>query len=371
MGHRQPVDEVELRGESVVVNGLRYSLVRSAHFIVEGTDMRRTAGGILVVLGALLLGVGILAKPYLYDRLAVVPLDQDSISVSTGTGVNAIRAHLVDGESRIDKLIGVSVVSTRTIKGIPGVVDDVGVTDSDAFWQTSVQSQAEVDGELVDLSYSDAGVSFDRRTGESTNCCGDYASAGDLTDPSRVEPRTYAGQYFKFPFDTKQQDYSWYDTALQRAEAIKFVREDEVDGTRVYVFRQALGPETIDTLEIPASLFGSAEAGNVLADLVYSNTRTLWVEPVTGVLLDGSEDVSATYEAEGFDPVARTVGTIGFSEDTVAKNVAKWGPTAKLLSFVQNWLTLVGVAVGVVLLGLGGFLLLSGGQAVAQRPRRA
>ncbi len=343
-----------------------YSLVRSSDFI-EGNDMRRIAGGILVVVGALLLGIGLLAKPYLYDRLAVVPLDQDSTSVSVGTGVDAIRAHVVDGESRIDKLTGVDVRSTRTIKGIPGVVRDVGVADTDAFWQTSVKSQAEVGGEYVDLSYSDAGVSVDRRTGETTNCCGDYASAGDLTDPTRVEPRTYEGQYFKFPFDTQQQDYLWWDSALQRAEPISFVQEDEIDGLPVYVFRQTLDPETIDALEIPGSLLSPTETGNVPVEVVYSNTRTLWVEPVTGVLIQGSEDVSATYEADGFDPVARTVGTIGFSPETVADNVETWAPKAALLSFVRDWLTLVGVVLGVVLIGAGAFLVLAGGRA---RPRR-
>lgn len=320
--------------------------------------MRRVLGAVLVVLGALSFGFGVLAKPYLYDRLAVVPLDQDSVSVSEGTGVDALRAHVVDGESRIDKLTGVRVVSTRTTKGIPGAVEERGVASDQAFWQTTVRSQAEVDGELVDLSYSDAGVSVDRRTGEATNCCGDYASAGDLTDPDRVEPRIYEGQYFKFPFGVEQRDYQWWDSGLRRASPISFVEEAEVDGVPVYVFRQELGPETIDTLEVPGSLFSPTEVGNVAADAVYSNTRTLWVEPVTGVVIDGNEEVSLTYEAEGFEPVARTVGTIGFSDETVAENASTWGPKASLLSFVDSWLTLIGIGVGIVLIAVGGALLI-------------
>ena len=87
--------------------------------------------------------------------------------------------------------------------------------------------------------------------------------------------------------------------------------------------------------------------------------------------MDGSENVSVTYQAAGFDPIPRTVGTIGFSKETVADNVAKWAPKAALLSFIHDWLTLIGIALGVILLGLGGFLLLSGGQRVSPRPRRA
>ncbi|MBR7742189.1 DUF3068 domain-containing protein [Phycicoccus sp. BSK3Z-2] len=321
----------------------------------------------LVVLGALFIGFGVLAKPYLYDRLAVVPLDQDSQSVSVGTGVDALWPHGTGEDARIDKLTDVSVTSTRTIKGIPGVVEEAGVADTEAFWQTTVRSQAEVDGRLVDLSYSDAGVSVDRRTGEATNCCGDYASAGDLTDPDLVEPRTYEGNYFKFPFDTKQQDYAWWDGAVGRADPIRFVEEDEVEGVRVYVFRQSIGPETVDTLDIPAYLFDATASGSVEADAVYSNTRTLWVEPVTGVLVDGQEEVSLTYEADGYEPVARTVGTIGFSAETVVDNAETWGPRAGLLGFVDSWLTLLGLGLGLVLVAAGSVLVLSRG---GRRPTR-
>ncbi|MBM6403800.1 DUF3068 domain-containing protein [Phycicoccus sp. CSK15P-2] len=321
--------------------------------------MRRVLGAVLVIMGALFLGFGVLAKPYLYDRLAVVPLDQDSTSVSEGTDMDVLWAHEdEDGQGKIDKLTGVRVVSTRQIRGIPGEVENLGLQDDDAFWQTTVRSQAEVDGRLVDLSYSDAGVSVDRRTGAATNCCGDYASAGDLDDPDKIEPRTYEGQYFKFPFDTKQQEYLWWDSGVQRADPIRFVEEDEIDGTRVYVFRQIVGPERIDAREVPGSLFSASETGNVAADVMYSNTRTLWVEPVTGVVIDGNEEVSLTYEAEGLDPVARTVGTIGFNADTVANNAATWGAKARLLSFIENWLTLVGVALGVLFIVGGAALLL-------------
>ncbi len=322
--------------------------------------MRRWLGGLLVLLGALFVGLGILAKPYLYNHLAVVPLDQQSQTISEGPSMDVLYAHVVDGTPAIDKLSGVKVVSTREVLGIPGPVEDQGVAGSDAFWQTTVKSQAEQDGQLVDLTYSDAGVSFDRRTGETTNCCGDFISTGDLADPESQQPMTFKGLYFKFPFDVQQQDYLWWDSDVQRADPIKFQKVDEVDGLRVYVFQQQIGPEPLDSIEAPASLFSAGATGDVTATEMYSNTRTLWVEPVTGVIIDGNEDIRKEYQADGYDPVAKTVGSIGYSLATVEANVADWGSKSALLSFVDNWLTLVGLVVGVVLMGVGGFLLLAG-----------
>lgn len=335
-----------------------YPLVRFAHFDVEGPFMQRVVGVVLVALGALFVGLGALAKPYLYDRLAVIPLDQRSTSVSEGPSMDVLYPHVAEGQGVVDRLTGVKVVSTREILGVPGAAEKAGVAAEDAFWQTTVKSQAEVDGRMVDLSYSDAGVSLDRRTAEATNCCGDFVSTGNLDDPTSQTPITHEGLVFKFPFGVEQRDYTWWDEDVQRADPISFQKVDEVDGLRVYVFQQKIGPEPISTIEAPASLFSAGATGNVTATEVYSNTRTLWVEPVTGVVIDGNEQIDDVYQADGYDPVPKTVGSIGFTADTVAANVSDWGTKSAMLSFVDKWLTLVGLAVGVVLLALGGYLLI-------------
>lgn len=320
--------------------------------------MRRAIGVILVLLGSLFIGIGLLAKPYLYNQLAIAPLDQRSTSVSQGTNMNVLYPHVVDGVPAIDKLTGVKVVSTREVVGIPGVANDAGVADTDAFWQTTVQSQAEVDGSMVDLSYSDTGVSVDRRTGEATNCCGDYTSTGDLTDPTSKKDITHEGLVFKFPFGVQKTTYQWWDADLERAVPIEFQGEEEINGTPVYVFKQTIAPEAIAALEAPASLFEDGAEGNVTATEMYANTRTLWVEPVTGVVIDGNEEVNTVYEADGYDPVAKTVGTIGFDDATVNKNAKDWGAKASLLSLIDNWLTIIGLVLGLALIGLGAYLLL-------------
>lgn len=327
--------------------------------------MRRVLGFVAIALGALLIGLGLLARPFMYDRLATVPLDQRTTSVSIGQNMDVLYPHLSDEGPTIDKLTGVTVQNTREVNGIPGIAQEYGVEDTQAFWQSSSVSRAQVDGQWVDLSYSDSGVSVDRRTGEATNCCGDYRSVGDLDDPDAVEDTTHEGHVFKFPFDVQKETYQWWDADLGRAVAIEFQDEEEVFGTNTYRFQQVIPDEVVATREVPASLFEDGLEGNVSADLHYSNTRTLWVEPNTGVVIKGEEEVDKTLQTDGQQPVGFTVGTIGFDDETVQANADEWGAKGTLLGLLRGPLTWYLVIPGLLLVGLGAFLAFMGRPATS------
>ena len=55
---------------------------------------------ILTGLGVFVLGVALLARFYAYDQLAVVPLDQDTTSVSVGPGRHHLRHRQPAGDQR-------------------------------------------------------------------------------------------------------------------------------------------------------------------------------------------------------------------------------------------------------------------------------
>jgi hypothetical protein len=329
--------------------------------------MRRVVGSVALVLGVLLLGLGIVAKPVLYDRLATVKLDQRSTSESVGENMTALYAHDVDGKSVFDKLEGVQLKSTRQVIGIPGKVQDAKKQDTDAFWQTTVQSQAMVDGSWTDLSYSNEGVSFNRKTAQATNCCGDFKSAGDLTDPDKVNPIEHKGLFFKFPFDVKKQTYQWWDGDMGTTQAMEYVREETLEGVRTFVFRQSTPKTEVTTREVPKAIFGDSASGNVEARVMYGNVRTLWIEPNTGVLIKGQEELDRSLQADGYDEVFTTKGTIGYSDATVKKNAEDWGSKGTLLGFVGGLLTPLGIGLGLLLSALGLFLVLGS----SSRPRHA
>lgn len=316
--------------------------------------MRRTLGMLGIVLGAFALLLGILAQPVIYDSLAKVPLDQETTSVSRGENMSALR---VSGDG-IEKLEGVALVSTRTVVGIPGLVED---EDNSAFWQTTVESA--VEGGPV-LTYSEEGISFDRTTALANNCCGDYVAVGDVEAPDEDAVRQamqHDGLLLKFPFDTQQEDYPYWDGALGRSVTAEFQGEEKVEGVAAYKFVMVLGPEEVSESQgLPGALFGTDEP--VDAARIYENTRTLWVEPNTGVILRGVEEQNVRFEPRdsALPSVPITIGTIGYSDETVASNVDTYGSRGALLGFINGPLTWVGIVVGVALLALGAFLALGG-----------
>jgi hypothetical protein len=323
--------------------------------------MRKVLGGVAMLLGVLLLVVGVLAKPVLYDGLAKVPLDQRSVSVSEGTGMSALYVHAENGKPVFQKVENAHLKSTRNVIGIPGKVKAANKQDTDAFWQTTVQSQGEIDGRWTDLSYSNEGVSFDRTSALSTNCCGDFKSTGDLEDPSATRPVEHEGLFFKFPFAVEKKSYPWWDGDLGRATNMEYVRAETIEGVDTYVFRQTIPKAKVAQREVPKAIFGDTASGNVQADVMYGNVRTLWVEPNTGILIKGQEEQDKSLQAAGYAEVPTTKGTIAYNAQTVKKNAEDWGTKGTLLGFVHGPLTVVGIGLGILLIALGMLLTFGGG----------
>jgi Porin PorA len=303
---------------------------------------------VCMFLGALMLMVGVLAKPVLYDNLAKVPLDQKITLVSIGDHMSALEA----SKEGVKVLTDVTLQNTRYVVGIPAKAKG-----SSAFWQYIVASK-QVGGK--DLDYSQDGVSFDRVTGQATNCCGDYKSAGTVDHPSAIKNDfAHKGLFFKFPFNTQKTTYQWWDGDLARTVPIKYMRTQDIQGVPTYVFQQKIGPETYaKETGLPGSLFNTTKPVN--ADAVYQNTRTLYVEPNTGVVIKGVEEQNKRLEAPGLAAVPITKGTIGYDVATVKKNVTDWGPKGKMLGLLNGPMTWIGILLGLILLGAGAFLAFGG-----------
>lgn len=314
--------------------------------------MRRVLGILSLIVGAFALLIGILAKPVIYEAVSKVELDQNSVSVSRGENMSALQ---VSGEG-INKLEGVTLISTRTVAGIPGLAEG-----NNAFWQTAVESAVE-DGPL--LTYSDEGVSFDRTTALATNCCGDYIAVGDAAAPDDDATREaiqHDGLFFKFPFDTQQEDYPYWDGALGHAVTAEFSGEESVEGVTTYKFVMELGPEEVsENTGLPGELFGTDQP--VDAGRIYQNTRTLWVEPNSGVIIRGLEEQNVHFAPRdsSLPTVPITVGTIGYTDETIKANADEYGSKGALLGFINGPLTWVGILVGLALIALGAFLALGG-----------
>lgn len=315
--------------------------------------MRRALGAVALVLGVTLLVLGAVSRPLMYERLATVSLDQRSTSVSEGKNMSTLRVWSDDQDtSHFDQLSGATIRSTRKVVGIPGVVPEAerGTT---AVWQTGVTSEAVGVGPLT---YTQELVTFDRRTGLTTGAARDERSVGDLTDPEKMQPVTHSGLFFKFPFAVEKKTYPWWDGDLSKAVDISFVREEELEGTNTYVFEQVIPvTEVTPTRTVPAAVFGGTGA-DVQATVTYGNTRTLWIEPNTGVIIKGQEQVDKALTST-LGTVATTKGTIGYSDQTVRDNAATWGSKGRLLGFIGGPFMWIGLVAGLLLIVVGALLI--------------
>jgi hypothetical protein len=226
-------------------------------------------------------------------------------------------------------------------------------TDDVAVWETVVDT-TNADGDTLTATRSI--VAFDRRTGAGVEGYGQSIDG---------DPIDHEGQILKFPFGTEQRDYEFWDIALREATPAVFDGEDEIDGMTVYRFVQTIEPTVVSQLEVPGSLAGSDEPA-VEADRTYANTRTLWVEPETGVIIRGQEEQDTILVYQGDEIATITSGTIAYTDEQVQANVDEYRPLASQLNLVGTVLPLVLGILGVIGL-IAGILLLR----TPYTPRRA
>ncbi len=308
--------------------------------------MRKVAGLIALGLGAFLLVAAPLLRLYAYPSLAQVPLDQYSKSVSQGTDMEAFYV------SELQTKTGLTLTSTRFVKADQAAQKRQG--DDVAVWDSFVRS---TDESGTVLSATLQRVALDRHTGEAVKCCNTYTS--DSEDPADQEPTEYKGLVFKFPFNAEKKTYQWWDNTLGDTVPAEFIKTETLFGTNTNVYRMVIPATPYTTQEIPAKLAGESGDGNVTVDRVYENTRTLWVEPNTGIIVKGEEVLNTRFQKDGEDLVTLQKGTISYDDATVKANAEDAGSKGSSLNLVRNVLPLTFAILGVLLM-VGGFLLLRG-----------
>jgi hypothetical protein len=293
----------------------------------------------------------------------VVPLDQDTTSVSTGDGGTVFKI----GGSRE---VTADLVSTRNVVGDVEVSEEVSDEEGRdlAVWETFVftgEEGQEFSEDDPPLSATHDRVVFDRHTGEAVDCCGYFTSSAidaETGEEIRDEETPIEGQYFKLPFGAEKKTYQFWDSSLRAATDLEYQATETIDGLTVYRYQQRIEPTDVGDLpEGAGSLFG-VEDPTAVIDRVYSNTRTLWVEPETGVIIRGQEAQFVTAEYDGEQVATLTDVTIGYSEDTIADNVDTYSSLSTSLKIVRVWAPLACLVLGLGLLGAGLVVLLSRGR---------
>jgi len=292
----------------------------------------RRVGYALAFVGLFLLFFGVFERFYAYPRLKKAPLDQYSQPVASGTGTYFNRS-----PDKLREISGARLQNVRTVRG-----DVEAGSEHVAVWDSFTSTIDTADGGVI--SSTQERIALDRVTAQSVQCCGE-------------NPR-HQGLTLKFPFDTQRKDYDFWDGPANRALPTRFRGEERIQGVEVYRFEQRIDPLTLGTQEIPGSLAGDPDAESVQTDIVYSNLKTLWVEPTTGLIVKAQQDVSQTLVGpDGATVLTVFDAVLTYDDATVDRNADDAGSGARRLRLLGTVLPLAAAVGGVVLLLLGLVLL--------------
>jgi hypothetical protein len=311
--------------------------------------MRGRAIGLgLLGLGAFLLAGALAVRLFLEPALVKYPLDQTASPTADGTDVDFF--DLAAGE----QLTGLEADVRQEVVGDPG--SDAASEDV-AVWNFGSTVTSTDDVLLNAGTYR---VCIDRREAVAVECDVDHV---DYDDDVNVE-----GLTLTFPFGTEQQDYDVFNSTTKQAWPATFEGEEELNGLEVYRFQLSIPETVIRELEAPAAFFDPAAEGNVPVEVVYSNERTIWVEPVSGVIVTSEERPETVMRgSDGETGPTILAGTFAGDEDTIADGVERAEDIRSQITLVSTTLPLSMAGVGLVVLVIGLLLIRRGRPTGAHR----
>jgi len=308
--------------------------------------MARRVGFVLVFVGMFLLFFGLFERFYAYPRLKKAPLDQYSSPVATGTGTYFNRS-----PDKLAEVTGAQLMNKRIVRG-----DVAAGTDEVAVWD-SFNSTIDTADQGV-ITATQERIALDRVTAQSVQCCGE-------------NPR-HQGLTLKFPFDTEKTTYQFWDGPAQRALPAAFTRTEKLNGLTVYRFEQGIDRLDVGDQDIPGTLAGEPDTPSVQTNIIYSNTKTLWVEPATGIIVKAQQDATQVLETQGGEQVLTLLDAVlTYDEATVDGNADDASSGANRLRLLGAVLPFAALLLGLVAIGAGLVLLRSPeGRRIARGERR-
>ena len=185
------------------------------------------------------------------------------------------------------------------------------------------------------LDFSADRVAADRKSGESVN---DPKYGENVNGDTSVK---HVGLTYKWPFHAKKQTYKFFDPVSKQAPDARFIGTEKLAGLNLYKYQADIN--NID-LDIPL---------NPPVPGKYSDSRTVWVDPVTGVIVKGVEHQVRTL-ADGTN-VADT--TLTFDQDALNYQAKQAKDGQHKITLLTVVLPLIGLLLGLVAL-IAGVLLL-------------
>ncbi|WP_430498755.1 DUF3068 domain-containing protein [Micromonospora trifolii] len=168
----------------------------------------------------------------------------------------------------------------------------------------------------------------------------------------------YTGQIYKFPFGTDKRDYQVFDRDLKRAVPAKFVGTEKIKGIEAYRFEQRIENEVLATPESSIqTLVGKFAPGATSGQVVYSNIRTLWVDPVTGSYVNVREQQHKELRPNTGTPTVLLDADFNYTDDTVSRSVETVKDNRFKIGLISFWGPIVAGVLGLIAVVFGVWLV--------------
>lgn len=290
--------------------------------------MRTVLTSIMVGLGVFLLVTAGLLRFYAPSRAEKTPLNLDITLVATGPAklasgggattdlqLQATRKVRVDSSASDSNVVVIleTLCIVKLIDNPPGCV-----------------SASDPQNRLV--SFTTDRVAADRKTAESVN----NPKYGEYVDSDTSVK--HQGLTYKWPFHAKKKSYLFYDPASEHAPTANYLRTEKIEGLNCYVYEAVESNLSVDVAKgIPGT---------------YDDTRTVWVDPVTGTIVKGVEHQVRKLT----DGTVALDTTLTFDEKSIKSQADKAKDGRRQIDLLTKWLPLICLILGIGLL-VGAFFV--------------
>ena len=318
---------------------------------------RRWLSRLAIALGLLLLVAAPVLRFWVTPALAQSPQVPGNGSFLTFTSTGTVSA-LFDLATETDISTTEPIPVTRTL-ATTGSAEAAQAAQSEGLnvAVTETLDQTVTDDDRV-IAQTQFRLAADRHSQALADCCGVQVGGVSV-------PMAGAGNPLRLPWFAAPETYPYFDTTLLKAVDLSYIGTEQVGDVHAMKFQQATPPTVVGTVPVPGDLVGS-EQPTVTLGRAYSVTRSLWVDPTTGIVLRSTERVrEALRDDAGQDVVVLLVMTLSSTPEQQAVQLAAAHQEGQPVLWAYSYGPALCLAVGGVLLVLG--LI---GVAAAVRARR-
>jgi hypothetical protein len=342
-------------GEGVGATADPHSSATSAPADAIEPAPRRRRGRILariaLVLGVLALVAAPVLRFWVAPALAQAPAVPGGGGFVTFTEVGTLTAlfDLEDAEAATTLPAPVPITRTITTRGDAVATSAATAAGLNVAVTDTVDRIVTDDGRLIaEIQFR---LAADRHTQALADCCGVGVSG------SPAAAMAGAGSPLRLPWSVPASTYPAFDPVLLAPVPMAAVGSEPVAGRDALKFQQTSAPTAIGTVPVPGRLV-SSEQPTVELTRARTVTRTLWVDPTTGIILRTAERArEALRDTAGRDVVTLVTYALASTPEQEAIQAARADVQGQPVRWASVYGPAIAVAAAMLLLLLGTVLV--------------